>query len=571
MSKERHVRLRPLHALTVGMLFASSACAVPVANRFANCEAPLAVAGAVGARASLTLDVSRPAGIGPGGANGGDGGNGNGGPDGAGGLNPESPAANQRVFATDAEGHALPGMPTGTTDGRGRALLGPLPPETAFVVSAPITLSSGATIRLKTMVKTGSAGTLGVALNLATTLVTEAVLSGRRGQLVDLDASAFAAAVTRMTIRLGTHRAPDLTDLGALLAWLDQATREDAALSAAIDALRVRATPPRPTPRPSASPAASPSPTPASAEPVPTATPDAPATDAPATGGGLVGRVSTASTRLSLPYAIARDPDGHLLVAHRDGVSRLSREGVVTPLGAAGTTANACYGVAADAAGNIYVSDSVTRVIRRISPLGLSTTLATAASAGSAGGVGLPGTFQPWGLVVDRDGSVVFADYGNHCIRRISPEGAVTTVAGTGQPGHVDGNAAVAQFSFPMNLAADAAGNLYVTDSQSGHVRRIAPDGAVSTLALLVNPAGITLGAHGVLYMTSFGSHLVQRLDPDGTLSVVAGSGEFGWRGGGMRDDVGPAAMFASPFGLVAVGDVLYVADTWNNRIRRID
>jgi DNA-binding beta-propeller fold protein YncE len=210
-------------------------------------------------------------------------------------------------------------------------------------------------------------------------------------------------------------------------------------------------------------------------------------------------------------------------------------------------------------------------LIRRISPLGISTTIATAASAGSAGGVGLPGTFQPWGLVVDRDGHVVFVDYGNHCIRRISPEGAVTTVAGTGQPGHLDGPAGQAQFSFPMNLAIDAAGHLYVTDSQSGHVRRIAPDGTVSTLAQLLTPAGITVGPGGVLYMTSFGSHLVQRLTPDGTLSVVAGSGEFGWRGGGMRDDVGLAAMFASPFGLVADGDVLYVADTWNNRIRRIE
>lgn len=551
------MRLRPLHALTVGMLFASSACAVPVANRFANCEAPLAVAGAVGVRASLTLDVSRPSEPRPGDA---------------GGLNPESPAADQRVFATDAEGHALPGMPSGTTDGRGRAQLGPLPPDTAFVVTAPIKLSSGAVIRLKTMVKTGSPGSLSVALNLATTLVTEAVLSGRRGQLVDLDASAFAEAVSRMTVRLATHRAPDLADLGALLAWLDQAARDDAALSAAIDALRVRATRPRPVARPSASPTASPTSTPTPVEPAPTNAPASPSPpETPAAGEGFAARVSTESTRLSLPYNVARDPQGHLLVAHRDGVSRLARDGAVTPLGAAGTTGNACYGVAADADGNVYVSDSVTRLIRRISPLGISTTLATAASAGSAGGVGLPGTFQPWGLLVDRNGHLVFADYGNHCIRRISPEGAVTTVAGTGQPGRVDGPAGQAQFSFPMNLAIDAAGNLYVTDSQSGHVRRIAPDGTVSTLAQVLAPSGIAVDADGVLYVTSFGSHLVHRLAADGTLSVVAGSGEFGWRGGGMRDDIGLAAMFASPFGLVADGDVLYVADTWNNRIRRIE
>jgi sugar lactone lactonase YvrE len=313
-----------------------------------------------------------------------------------------------------------------------------------------------------------------------------------------------------------------------------------------------------------------PNPTPIA--PAPTATPEAPPTpDTSAGGEGFAARVSTVSTRLSLPYNVARDPDGHLLVAHRDGVSRLARDGAVTPLGAAGTTADACYGVAADASGNIYVSDAGTRLIRRISPLGISTTLATAASAGSAGGVGTPSTFQPWGLLIDRDGHLVFADYGNHCIRRISPEGAVTTVAGTGEPGRVDGPAGQAQFSFPMNLAIDAAGNLYVTDSQSGHVRRIAPDGTVSTLAQVLTPSGIAVGAGGVVYVASFGTHLVHRLAPDGTLSVVAGSGEFGWRGGGMRDDVGLAAMFASPFGLVADGDVLYVADTWNNRIRRIE
>ena len=154
-------------------------------------------------------------------------------------------------------------------------------------------------------------------------------------------------------------------------------------------------------------------------------------------------------------------------------------------------------GVAVDAAGNVYVADRMNHIIRKITSDGTTTTLAGAAGqSGAADGVGAEARFnQPTGVAVDAAGNVYVADNANHVIRKITPAGVVSTLAGqSGTPGSTDGSSSAARFHNPLDLCVDATGNLYVTDGDYfpmggdplrtyGTVRRITPDGTVSTIA----------------------------------------------------------------------------------------
>ena len=157
---------------------------------------------------------------------------------------------------------------------------------------------------------------------------------------------------------------------------------------------------------------------------------------------------------------------------------------------------NGPTGVAQDSAGNAYVADTGNHTVRRIAPEGMVTTWAGAAGqSGSADGAATSARFSsPRELAIDAAGSLYVADAGNHTIRRIGPSGAVTTIAGAaGQAGTVDGSAATARFQSPMDVAVDGGGNLYVVAGNA--VRKVAPDGTVST----IRPAGsITLTAVAV-------------------------------------------------------------------------
>lgn len=262
-------------------------------------------------------------------------------------------------------------------------------------------------------------------------------------------------------------------------------------------------------------------------------------------GSGTPGNLDGTGTAASfnVPSGITIDATGNLYVADYYGhtIRMITAAGVVTTFAGSGTAGNTDgTGIAAsfnhpadiaiDATGNLYVSDMYNNTIRKITPAGVVTTLAGSGVMGSADGTGAAASFyQPLGVCCDLTGNVYAADYSNHKIRKITPAGVVTTVAGSGTNGGADGPGASATFSFPYDVAMDAAGNLFVTQS-SGMIRKISTtnmvttyagffsttgsmDGPVST-ATFYWPQGIAIDIAGNMFITEQGNHTVRQISP---------------------------------------------------------
>ena len=194
---------------------------------------------------------------------------------------------------------------------------------------------------------------------------------------------------------------------------------------------------------------------------------------------------------------------------------------------------NSPYGVAVDGDGNVYVADTSNHTIRKITAAGVVTTLAgTAGSFGSADGTGADARFfYPYGVAVDGDGNVYVADRANHTIRKITPAGVVTTLAGAaGSSGSADGTGAVARFNYPDGVAVDGGGNVYVADTSNHTIRKITPAGVVTTLvgaatengfsdgrgplARLYAPYGVAVDGGGNVYVADYANHAIRKVTP---------------------------------------------------------
>ncbi len=242
-------------------------------------------------------------------------------------------------------------------------------------------------------------------------------------------------------------------------------------------------------------------------------------------------------------------------------------------------------GIALDAATNLYVADNGNHTIRMVTPAGVVTTIA--GQAGVPGYLDLPGKLarfmNPAGVAVDAGTNIYVADFGNAVIRKISPLGIVSTVAGLADAtGYTDGTNTAARFAMPSGLAVDAATNLYVADTGNHTVRMITPGGMVSTLAGLAGypgsadgvsntarfyyPHGLALDSASNLFVADTFNSTIRKITPVRVVSTVAGTaGSLG-----VADDTGPGAQFYYPFGLAVDGaSNLYVADVFNNSIRK--
>jgi sugar lactone lactonase YvrE len=234
--------------------------------------------------------------------------------------------------------------------------------------------------------------------------------------------------------------------------------------------------------------------------------------------------------------------------------------------------------VAVDSNGNVYVADGENYKIRKITPAGVVTTLAGSGVSDSDDGTGTAASFlYPQEVAVDSSGNVYVADSGK--IRKITPAGVVTTLAGSGVSGSEDGTGTAASFNRPAGVAVDSSGNVYVADFSNNKVRKITPAGVVTTLAgsgrqgsrdgtaaSFKWPNGVALDSSGDLYVADYGNRKIRKITPAGVVTTLAGSGVEG-----SEDGTGTAASFAYADG-VAVdrsGNV-YVADRGNNLIRKI-
>ncbi|WP_022826314.1 NHL repeat-containing protein [Hymenobacter norwichensis] len=308
-----------------------------------------------------------------------------------------------------------------------------------------------------------------------------------------------------------------------------------------------------------------------------------------------------AAARFNRPMGIALAPDGTVYVADANNhtIRRITPTGVVSTFaGQAGVKGsldgtgaaarfNTPAGLALDAQGTLYVTDGRNQTIRQVTPAGVVTTLAgQVGQKGSADGPGAAAQFNfPHGIAVAASGLLYVTDTENHVVRTVSATGEVNTLAGVvGKKGAVDGAGPTVRFFHPSGIALDARGTLYVVDNGSHTIRTIHPTGEVRTLAGLAskhgatdgqgpvarfdNPNSIAIDAQGVLYLADYINSTVRRITPTGEVTTLAGH----TRSWGHQDGPAREARFEFPFGVAvsADGSIVYVADTQNQLIRRI-
>ncbi len=299
----------------------------------------------------------------------------------------------------------------------------------------------------------------------------------------------------------------------------------------------------------------------------------------------------------SAPFGLAVDGNGNIYVGDYNNnlIRKITIAGVVTTVaGTAGgfgtvngpitkATFTLPEGVAVDKTGNIYVADSFDNLIRMITPGGVVSTLAgTANVIGSTNGAGINATFNlPTGVAVDNAGNVYVADQSNNLIRKISPGGVVSTLAGTGISGSTNGTAVNATFNLPAGVAVDNSGNVYVADAGNNLIRVITPAGIVTTLvgsgvqgaadgqgtaATFNNPYSIAIDASGTLYVADEKNNMVRKISPNGMVLTIAGNGS-----GGSNNGIGINATFSYPGSIVSDGmGSVYVGDINTYLIRKI-
>ncbi|MDB5762915.1 MAG: repeat containing protein [Herminiimonas sp.] len=320
------------------------------------------------------------------------------------------------------------------------------------------------------------------------------------------------------------------------------------------------------------------------------------------------------AARFGGPFGIAADNAGNLYVTDLNAIRKITPAGAVSTLAGSANTAgssdgsgaaarfNNPAGIAADASGNVYIADFLNNIIRKITPAGTVTTLAgTAGVTGSADGTGAAAQFnRPQGIVADGSGNLYIADRDNLVIRKITPAGVVTTIAGTpGIAGAADNAGTPAQFFAPQNITVDAIGNLYVADAftfpgmcpcgPNGIIRKISPAGVVSTLAGTAKasgsadgtgpgarfdyPLGITVNPAGDVYVADALNNTIRKITPTGTVTTVAGTA----RVIGSADGTAPTAGLNDPIGIAAdASGNLYIvhadklADAGNAVVRKL-
>lgn len=314
---------------------------------------------------------------------------------------------------------------------------------------------------------------------------------------------------------------------------------------------------------------------------------------------------AASSAILAAPTKVTIDNSGNVLIADWNNqlVERVNLGNgtisVIAGIGRAAYTAdnvpastaglNFPQGITTDHAGNIYISDTFNERIRKIDTTGTITTIAGIGQSGyqGDGGSALKANLNvPQGLRFDPAGNLVFADSNNNVVRSISPQGVITTIAGTGTAGYNrDGIPATqAELQTPTDVAFDSAGNLYIADSANNRIRRVDLNKNISTVAgtgtggfsgdglatavQLLTPTGINFDNSGNLLIADRNNNRIRLLTPSGQIKTIAGDGVERLNGDG---GLATSASLAAPEGVVMDGaGNIFIADSRNDRIREI-
>ena len=312
------------------------------------------------------------------------------------------------------------------------------------------------------------------------------------------------------------------------------------------------------------------------------------------------------SAELQSPAAVAVDGLGRVFVADTGNarIRVIAADGTISTLAGIGTAgfsgdggpaifaelANP-HGVAVDGLGHVFIADTDNQRIRRIDIDGTIATIVgdgTANFAGDGSDATLAEINGPYAVAVDGQGRLVIADTFDHRIRRVELDGTIATIAGDGTPDFAGdgGPATAAELQFPVGVAFDAIGRVYIADVVNQRIRRIDMSGTISTIAgtgdsgyggdggdataaVLANPFGVAIDPLGRIAIADTSNQRVRLVDTTGKIATVAGTGGFGL---GMDGGAATSSELSNPFGVAvdAQGRV-YIADTFHDEVRRVD
>jgi sugar lactone lactonase YvrE len=311
------------------------------------------------------------------------------------------------------------------------------------------------------------------------------------------------------------------------------------------------------------------------------------------------------AAQLFRPLGMEIDAAGNLYVAdtHNHRIRKIRTDGRIISIagtwvqgfsgdGGPATLAALAYpsGLALDAEGNLYIADRGNNRIRKVTPAGVITTVVGTGTQGFSGDGGLATAAElntPFGVKIDVQGNLYIADTFNNRIRKVTRAGFISTVAGGAAGGFGgDGGAATsALLNGPFGVEIDPEGNLYIADTYNNRIRKVSPEGIITTLAgvetpgfsgdggpatsaALNNPCSVGIDVSGnILFADTFNSR-IRMVTPEGVITTIAGGFESGYGGDG-----GPAtsAMLSGPVGIASnLHGSLYIADTGNHRIRKV-
>jgi NHL repeat len=324
--------------------------------------------------------------------------------------------------------------------------------------------------------------------------------------------------------------------------------------------------------------------------------------------------VPATKARLGFPAGVAVDGKGNVYIADKDTyrVRKVDRDGTITTIAGTGrrgfsgdggsatsATLTEPVGVAVDEQGTVYIADPDSARVRKVNPGGTITTFAGNGRGFLPLGDGGPATSaqlnDPVGVAVDRKGNVYIADDGNNRVRRVSPGGTITTIAGNGTCDSSGkrlgdgGPATSAQLCGPAGIAVDEQGNVYIADGiLNMRVRKVNPGGTITTFAgngkcsdpgggartaELCDPVGVAVDGNGNVYIADNGDNRVRKVSPRGTMTAFAGTGETCHLGEPCTlGDGGPATsakLVPTGVAVDAKGNV-YIADGGNRRVRKV-